>query len=572
MGEKVILYKADEKRQHHISKKIISGILLGLAITTLLITPVWAATGDSQEQNFRIRQDAEERQARQKQEDVRLQQGKKAQEDTSLPEETPSFPVHTIKLEGDDVKKFPWVKAILAQYQGRKIGIKGVNLIVKRLTNAFIDGGYVTTRVAIPEQNLSRGELRLVLVPGKIHAIRFEEPSFWNNWETAFPTRPGDILNLRNLEQGLEQLKRIPSQDVSMKLVPGEKPGESDVVITVKRTKPWKMVLSYDDAGTKPTGKRQLGETLSVDNLFGLNDLFNLSFNNDAECQGTALGTKGNSLYYSVPNGNSTYTFSTSSYNYHQTVHSSADFISSGESRTLDFKISQLMHREQTGKTSLEIGLSKKHSQSYIADTEIEYQRKNTTAARIGLATRTYVGKATLDIRLTYKRGVPWCGAELPTASGQATSHYNMGLADIGFTTPVTLGKIQGRYKLTLYGQYTNNTLYQTDMLSIGNRYTVRGFDGENTLYAEKGWYIQNECSVPLGKSGLEAYAGLDYGGVYGPSAENLTGRILAGTVVGIRGGGKSVQYDAFIGWPLRKPNSFTTAKHTFGFQMICQI
>jgi len=71
MGEKVIFYKAEEKRQSSVAKKVISGILLGLAVTTFLANPVEAATGDSQEQNFRTRQDAEERQARQKQEDVR---------------------------------------------------------------------------------------------------------------------------------------------------------------------------------------------------------------------------------------------------------------------------------------------------------------------------------------------------------------------------------------------------------------------------------------------------------------------------------------------------------------------
>jgi len=567
-----------EKPRTIVYKKVLKrGFMLGALFAVMTLNSVLAAgpptTADVEEQNRRARQAAEERQVRDTQQDVNLQQGKKSDNDSSLPEETLSFVVNTIKLEGDDVKKFPWAKAMLAKYQGRKLGIKGIHLIVKRLTNAMIDRGYVTTRVVIPEQNLSGGVLKLVLVPGKIRAIRFDEPSTLNNWKTAFPARSGDILNLRDLEQGLEQMKRVSSQDVSMKLVPGNKPGESDVVITVKRTKQWKAVLSYDNAGTKPTGKQQLGEVLAVDNLFGLNDLFNISFNNDVECQGTKLGTRGDSLYYSVPNGNSTYTFSTSSYRYHQTVSSTTQsFISSGESSTQDFKISQLVHRDQTGKTSLEFGISRKHSNSYIDDTEIEVQRKNTTAARIGLVSRRYLGKATLDIGLTYKKGVPWCGAELPTGTGQATTRYNMGLADIGLTTPVALGKIQGRYRLTLYGQYTNNTLYQTDMLSIGNRYTVRGFDGENTLYAEKGWYVQNEISAPLKASGLEWYAGLDYGEVSGPSAESLTGRCIAGTVVGIRGGGKSVQYDLFVGCPIRKPDSFTTGKCTFGFQVISKI
>lgn len=568
----MIFYNAEEKKQQGISKKVVSGVLLGLAVSLLLASPAWADTGDSQEQNRRARQEAEERAARQNQTDVHLQKAERKSEDTSLPDEKPSFTINTIKLDGDEGKAFPWTQKILAKYQGRKMGIKGINLIVRRLTNAFIERGYVTTRVVIPEQNLSAGTLRLILVTGKIHDIRFEEPSFWNNWKTAFPARPGDILNLRDLEQGLEQMKRIPSQDVSMKLVPADKPGESDVVITVKRTKPWKAILSLDDSGTKPTGKMQLSQTLAVDNLFGFNDLFNIAFNNDLEGEGPKLGTKGNSLYYSVPYGNSTFTLYNSQYSYHQTVKSTTqDFISSGESSKLEFKISRMVHRTQKGKTSLEFGIIKKHSQSFLDDTEIEVQRKNTTAAKIGIVQRQYLGQATLDIAVSYRKGVPWFGAQTDPA-GQETTRYNMGVADIGLVMPVKFGKAQGQYKITMYGQYTNNTLYQTDMLSIGNRYTVRGFDGEQTLSAEKGWFVENELGLPVGKTGLEVYAGLDYGAVYGPNTENLTGRILVGAVTGLRGGGKCLTYDLFVGWPIRKPSGFNTAKQTFGFQLICQI
>ena len=53
--------------------------------------------------------------------------------------------------------------------------------------------------------------------------------------EDRISSRPGDILNLRQgLEQGLEQMKRLPFRDVDFQLVPGKNPGESDVVITMK--------------------------------------------------------------------------------------------------------------------------------------------------------------------------------------------------------------------------------------------------------------------------------------------------------------------------------------------------
>ncbi len=42
-------------------------------------------------------------------------------------------------------------------------------------------------------------------------------------------------------------------------------------------------------------------------------------------------------------------------------------------------------------------------------------------------------------------------------------------------------------------GNGTVPPLTQQDKLSIGGRYTVRGFDGELSLSGEKGWLWRNE-------------------------------------------------------------------------------
>lgn len=552
----------------------------------LSMNAVWAATpAELEEQNRRVqqeeqsrraRQEAEERQQRGQKKDVFLQKKTKSAKDYSLPDETPSFVITKLVLEGERLDSFPWVQSILDKYAGRKIGMQGINLIVKRISNALIDRGYVTTRILVPEQDLSKGTLRLVLVPGVIGDIRFADPKTWGNWQSAFPARPGDILNLRNLEQGLEQMKRVPSQDVDMQLVPGKKPGESDVVITVKRDKNVRLVLSLDDSGTKPTGKLQASETLAVDNLFSINDLFNISFNSDAERDGQRLGTRGNSIYYSLPLGESTFTLSSSHYRYHQTIETiTQPFSSSGESDNLEFKISQLMHRDQTRKTFLEFSVIKKKSRSFIEDAEIEVQRKNTTAAKLGLSHKEYFGETTLDMQLAYQKGVPWMGAQADPAAqspDNPTTRYKMWLIDASLTTPVTIGGVKGRYNANLRGQYTDNLIYGTEYFSIGSRYTVRGFDGEQTLSAAKGWYLRNDLSFPLAKAGCEAYLGLDYGQVTGPGADAYNGRILIGSVLGLRGGSKALQYDVFVGKPIRKPDGFNTASTTYGFQVVYQL
>lgn len=543
-------------------------------VSTSLAQPI---TADEREvQNQRARQEAQEEQQHKQEKDVFLRQGNNFKDDTTLPEEIPSFVIHTLQLEGDKVDLFPWAQTMLDQYKGKNIGMQGINLIIKRLNNSFINRGYVTTKVFVTEQDLAKGVLKLTLVPGVIRDIRFKEPGTWGSWQTAFPTRPGDLLNIRNLEQGLEQMKRVPSQDVDMEIAPGEKPGESDVLITVKRDKNFKLSITTDDSGTIPTGKLQISQTLAIDNLLNINDLFNISFNNDGQRAGKKLGTQGDSLYFSFPYGQSTFTVSHSHNDYHQTITSNVTpFVSSGESENTELTIRQLLYRNQTEKTYLEFGILKKNSSSYIDDTEIQVQRKNTTAAKIGIAHKQYFGQTVLDGQITFQQGVPWFGAQPGTTDfqpGQLTTRYQMWLLDASLTTPVNFGDVKARYSANIRGQYTDDLVYGSEFFSIGNRYTVRGFDGEQTLSAERGWFIRNELSFPLEKAGCELYVGLDYGQVSGPTAKYLLGESLAGAVMGFRGDKANYHYEAFIGWPLKKPDGFKTATHAFGFMVVCQL
>jgi hemolysin activation/secretion protein len=537
----------------------------------------WAASlspTDNEEQNLRTRQESDARQQRKQQEDIFLQTKKQGENDLSLPVESPSFTIHTLQLEGDNIQQFSWLQRQLNQYAGRDIGVQGINVIVKRLTETLIDRGYITTRIVVPEQNLSSGILKLQIIPGKISNIYFAAKGAQGNWKTAFPARPGDILNLRQLEQGLEQMKRLPFRDVDFQLMPGKNPGESDVVITMKTIDSYKLKLSVDDSGTTETGKLQTTESLSMYDLFAINDIVTVTENGDGDRAGSIRGTQGDSVNLSVPYGDSTFSFSSSRYQYHQTVYGGVQsFISSGANSNQQFHLSQLLYRDQFSKTNLELGIIKKQIRSYLDDTEIGNQHQDTTAVEMGISHRHYFGSATLDAELINRQGTSWFGAQPDNSIPDGpTTRYNMWLLDTDFSTPVILGNIKGTYSFTFHGQNTNDRLYGTDFISIGNRFTVRGFDGEQTLSAERGWYVRNDLGIPLDSSGLEAYAGLDYGEVYGPSAASLPGHILLGSVLGVRGGSKAVQCDVFVGWALRKPTGFITGNPTYGFQCIFQI
>ena len=250
-------------------------------------------------------------------------------------------------------------------------------------------------------------------------------------------------------------------------------------------------------------------------------------------------------------------------------------FLSSGQTDGMEISVQKLLYRDRTRKTQGQFKLIKRKRHSFINDTEIEVQRQETTAYQLGLLHRQYWGSSTIDMPLYYQKGMPWWQAEpglTDQVEGTATTRYSLYGLNLNIAAPVKLGKVQGRYTFNLRGQYTTDVLYGADQFSIGGRYTVRGFDGEQTLSAENGIIIRNELSVAIPELRLEPYLGLDLGHVWGPSDEYLLGKNLAGAVFGIRGNLlKGLQYDTFIGTPIYKPEGFKTSKTALGFQVYYQ-
>lgn len=129
------------------------------------------------------------------------------------------------------------------------------------------------------------------------------------------------------------------------------------------------------------------------------------------------------------------------------------------------------------------------------------------------------------------------------------------------------------QYTANLRGQANYTPLTPQDRFSIGSRFTVRGFDGQQALIADNGWLIRNELIAPVASSGQSIYWGLDYGEVGGQSSKYLIGKYLAGTVLGLRGsvGSErfgSLSYDVFVGKPINKPQGFATHESVAGFSL----
>ena len=573
------------KRHHGVALTRLVAILLCVLCTGGASAQTVTGAAIAQELQRQIERDRALREQQESSPDVRLR-APAAAEATRLPEsETPCFDIRQIVLKSE-VPNFAWARAAADEANkiddpatGRCLGSSGINLVMARVQNALVARGYITTRVLAEAQDLRDGILTLTVIPGRIRSIRFtpESGSRANAWN-ALPARPGDLLNLRDIEQGLENLKRVPTAEADIQIIPGEEPGESDLLITWKQAFPLRLTLNANDSGAKSTGKYLGSVTVSGDHLLTLNDLFYASFNRDI-ANGHASdsgqrGTKGHTLHYSLPYDYWLFGVTASENNYHQSVAgASQTYLYSGSSENYEAKLTRILHRDGSGKTSASLRGYLTKSANFIDDTEVEVQRRRMAGWELGLQHRAFIGDATLDLGLAYRQGTGAFNALAAPeeAFDEGTARPRLLSADASLNLPFKLAGQSFRYNTSWRVQWNRTPLVPQDRFSIGGRYTVRGFDGESVLMAERGWLIRNDLGWSLGEGsqiGQELYLGLDHGEVGGQSADLLVGKRLTGAVLGLRGGYKDFSWDVFTGWPLAKPKGFITAHNVGGFNL----
>ncbi|MDX5516065.1 ShlB/FhaC/HecB family hemolysin secretion/activation protein [Stenotrophomonas sp. RG-453] len=528
-----------------------------------------------------LRQQERERALREQLEtrpDARLQDAPVAAPERLPQDEAPCFVINRITLEGEQADRFQWalpaanVKGDPAL--GRCLGTAGINVVMSRVQNAIVERGYVTTRVLAQPQDLTTGTLALTAVPGTLRQIRFAEgthrdATLWN----AIPARSGDLLNLRDIEQGLENFKRVPTAEADIQISPAEgadaAPGQSDLVVQWSQQRLVRFNLSLDDSGSKATGKTQAGATMSLDHALRQNDLFYVNLNHDV-FSGGKRGTKGFTFHYSVPVGYWLFGATRSGYEYEQTVAGNQQsYLYSGESYNAEVRATRLLFRNASSKTSMYLRAWERDSRNFIDDTEILVQRRRTGGWELGLNHRHFIGQATLDGTVGFRRGTGAFGsiAAPEELFGEATSHPKIYFADAQLSLPFQLGQQRLRYTGSWRAQWNRGGLVPQDRFAIGGRYTVRGFDGEMSLMGERGWLIRNDIGLALG-GGQEFYVGADYGHVGGSATQWQVGNDLAGSVIGLRGSYRGLYWDGFVGAPLKKPSGFQNAYTVTGFTL----
>ncbi len=486
------------------------------------------------------------------------------------------FKLDKVSLEGDaELIEIPKVRAVLKRQQGACLGSQGIKALMDELQNVYISRGLVTTRVLAPAQDLRTKVLKLQLVAGKAGLISLtKEAEGKVSLSNTMPLGQGEYLDLRALEQALENLQRLSSVKASFSLKPAKEIGVSDIQVKWQQQKKWRVALSANDSGSDSTGKYQGNATLFLENPTGFSDLFYVS--KGVDLHDDSASRSGNfSVHYSIPFGYWLLDLNSSKSDYKQTIAGLNGPISyTGNSANHSIGLSRIVYRSETAKTRLKSKLIKRDSQNFINGTQIEVQRRDTSYLELGVeheqSFKLTAKQLKVNSALSYRRGTGWFGAQPAPeeATGDATARSEILRFSASAEMPFQWNKRQWRWNSRFESQWTDSKLTSQDKFTIGNRYTVRGFDGAVSLSADRGWYLQNELATRLGNTQTEAFASVDVGEVSGRGSEELLGTRLVGASVGVKGNYKGLSYQVFAGTPLYKPEGFQARETSVGFTL----
>ncbi|QXH34169.1 ShlB/FhaC/HecB family hemolysin secretion/activation protein [Pseudomonas muyukensis] len=423
------------------------------------------------------------------------------------PNESRCFPIQTIELKGADALSSAEQASLLAPYVGQCLGVAQLNELLKVITDRYIAKGLVTSRAYLPQQDLSSGHLQVLVVEGRLEGLKAGEGSTLSARELdmAFPGRAGDLLNLREIEQMVDQLNRLPSNQARMQLTPGKAVGGSEVQVANTPQKPWRVGLSRSNEGQKSTGEQQWGSSFEWDSPLGLADQLVLRGGHDAisDHQKTSRNA---ALYYNLPFGwwNLSYSYSQSEY---RALGEAAgfNFKQTGDSQNHQLRLERVIHRDSLSKTSLNSGLSYLRTNNYIEDSRLANSSHRLSEAQVGINHGRRIGGAFLNIDLGLQEGIGAFDAQRErerddNGNRLPSARYRKYTATASYLQPF---KVLGEslvFSSLVTGQRSEDRLFSPQRMSLGSQSSVRGYK-DQSLNGDSGYYWRNDLrwSRPVG-------------------------------------------------------------------------
>lgn len=438
---------------------------------------------------------------------------------------------------------------IIKNYTNRCVKIHELDKLIDDITTLYINKGYISTKVYIkPNQNLQNDTLFLLVLEGKINSIVLvdNDKNTSINPTNIFPNMINNTLNIRDIEQGLEQINRLQSNSAIMQIQPSNIIGNSILAIYNENKQRVFSSLSLDNLGSQATGREQVGVSFALDNPLNYNDNIGFIYRKTTPLYGQN-SNHSITLNYDIPYGYYTFSsgYSLSEYRTKIVLSQETSIQSSGEVLSSFIKANEILYRDQNSKVSMGANLSLKGTKNYLDKILLETSSPNLSTFTFNINYFYLFESGILTLDIAYTKGLELFGAtkdkmnyDIQTPKAQFEK-YNL---NASYMKGINFFNLSGLLSTSFSYQDTHDVLYGLEQISVGGFYSVRGYEGVS-LTGDKGFNIKSDITIDniLSVPNLSFLVGYDFGKIYS-HYDTIEGQLSGGAY-----GLKFSLYDIFI-------------------------
>jgi len=494
-----------------------------------------------------------------------------------MPDAVPRFDIKGYQVEGNTLLSADNIESTLSPFTGRGRDFGTVQEALDALEKAYRDRGFSMVMVALPEQELESGVVRLKVNESRLGKINIEGNRYFDeaNIRRSLPAlRQGETPNIKPVSRSLKIANENPSKKISLQLLNSDKENVIDANVAVKDEAPWKIGINADNTGDKQTGTARLGVLLQHANVFNRDQLLTLQYITSPE---KISKVSIYSLGYRVPIyslGSSLDLIGAYSNVNSGTISAATSSMDvSGKGTILGLHYNQNLTRIGNYEHKLILGLDYRAYENSV-DFMGSQLGNNVTVHPVSL---TYAGTLTMENKLiagfylTDLQNLPgtWDGrdtvADIENARAGAPRGYN--IFRYGANLSYAIGA-DWQARMQVNGQYTNDPLVPGEQYGIGGANTVRGF-AEREFANDQGYSGNVEIYTPdlsrlFGVTAFQSRLLVFYDRGYVSRKDPLPGETVSSQVASIGPGlritdGKRFSISVDCGFVLDPPDENTS-------------
>ncbi|MCP1489177.1 hemolysin activation/secretion protein [Pseudomonas fluorescens] len=455
------------------------------------------------------------------------------------------------------------------------MGVRQINHLLATITAIYVEKGYIASRPYLLSAPVAGQSLDIRVDEGYVESIELADQSLPVSLGGAFPNMLGEPLNLRDLEQGLDQLNRLRSVDLTADIAPGSEPGASRIILRSRSAAPsrWALNAGVDNLGSASTGRDRDAVSLSLDSPLELNDLLSLSAS-DTLNRGDRY-SRNASLYYAIPYGYWTYSAFASHAEYRAPFKlPSVTFHSRGITDQVSLRADRVLWRDQSRQLSANLQLAHKDVDSYLENIRLGIQSPTLTVAEAGL-NLFWLDRAVWNLDINYAQGLRWFGADddsRQSVNNLPKAQFRKYRAGLSQWRNGQFGAQAWQWQSQLNVQYSPDPLPAIEQLLGTDDSAVRGYRVSSASGAS-GTIWRNTLRLPLRSEWpiqITPRMGLDNGWI--KADHGAHGQRLSGASLGLNLGWKNLQVDVDYQRALNTPDGLQHEPQTWLMRVGVQI